>query len=82
MNFNFWFSFVIKRSHPSGATNQGAALQAEGVTVNRNAMGELTVDFGEFGWFPRQLPSEVAAGVVLGDDDDDDDDDDESGEEN
>ena len=40
-------------------------------------MGELTVDFGEFGWFPRQLPSEVAAGVVLGDDDDDEDESDE-----
>jgi len=26
-------------------------------------MGELMVDFGQYGWFPRQLPSDEAAGV-------------------
>lgn len=28
------------------------------MTVTRNAMGELMVDFREYGWFPRSLPSE------------------------
>lgn len=56
------------RAHPSGATNQAAVLQAEGVTVSTNAMGELTVDLAEFGWFPRQLPSEQAAGLAPHDD--------------
>jgi methylated-DNA-protein-cysteine methyltransferase-like protein len=27
-------------------------------------MGELMVDFAEYGWFPRQLPSEEAARLV------------------
>jgi methylated-DNA-protein-cysteine methyltransferase-like protein len=26
-------------------------------------MGELIVDFAEYGWFPRQLPSDEAAGL-------------------
>jgi methylated-DNA-protein-cysteine methyltransferase-like protein len=33
-------------------------------------MGELKVDFGEYGWFPRQLPSEAAAGLDPLDDSD------------
>jgi methylated-DNA-protein-cysteine methyltransferase-like protein len=32
-------------------------------------MGELTVDLSEFGWFPRQLPSDAAAGLAPFDDD-------------
>jgi hypothetical protein len=52
-----------RRSVPSGATSQATALQAEGVTVITNAMGELLVDFGEYGWFPRLLPSDAATGV-------------------
>jgi methylated-DNA-protein-cysteine methyltransferase related protein len=51
------------RSQPEGSRNQATALRAEGVTVTENAMGELLVDFGEFGWFPRVLPSEAAEGV-------------------
>lgn len=27
-------------------------------------LGELMVDFTEYGWFPRQLPSDAAAGLV------------------
>ncbi|KAI9167858.1 Alkyltransferase-like protein 1 [Paramyrothecium foliicola] len=46
------------RSQPSGSRNQAEALQAEGVEVSRNAMGEYTVDFAEYGWFPSALPSE------------------------
>ena len=47
------------RSQPSGAQNQAEALRAEGVRVTANAMGELLVDFDEFGWFPDTLPSEA-----------------------
>ncbi|KAI0385472.1 DNA binding methylated-DNA--cysteine S-methyltransferase [Hypomontagnella monticulosa] len=43
---------------PSGARNQAAALRAEGVTVTTDALGELMVDFSEYGWFPDELPSE------------------------
>jgi len=50
------------RSQPSGARNQAQALEAEGVTVGRSAMGELTVDFAEHGWFPRSLPSAGSEG--------------------
>lgn len=50
---------ISPRSHPAGTRNQAAALRAEGVTVTTGALGELMVDFGEFGWFPRELPSEA-----------------------
>ncbi|KAI0025206.1 DNA binding methylated-DNA--cysteine S-methyltransferase [Xylariomycetidae sp. FL0641] len=49
---------VSPRSQPSGARNQAAALRAEGVTVTRGALGELMVDFSQYGWFPEMLPSE------------------------
>lgn len=35
------------------------------MTVTTGALGELLVDFGEYGWFPRQLPSDVEAGVEI-----------------
>jgi methylated-DNA-protein-cysteine methyltransferase-like protein len=54
---------ISPRSQPSGSQNQAAALEAEGVTVTRSALGELTVDFVEYGWFPRILPSEEAQGL-------------------
>jgi methylated-DNA-protein-cysteine methyltransferase-like protein len=63
---------ISPRSQPSGARNQATALQAEGVTVTTGALGELMVDFGEFGWFPRVLPSEEAQGVLPSDDEDGD----------
>lgn len=47
------------RSQPAGTQNQAAALRAEGVTVTTGALGELIVDFGEYGWFPAILPSEA-----------------------
>lgn len=34
------------------------------MTVNTGSLGELSVDFSEYGWFPRQLPSEEAAGIA------------------
>ncbi|KAL3959479.1 hypothetical protein ACCO45_004596 [Purpureocillium lilacinum] len=58
---------ISPRSQPEGARNQAEALRAEGVAVTRGALGELMVDFDEYGWFPRALPS--------GDGDDGDDDD-------
>lgn len=55
---------ISPRSQPDGARNQAASLQAEGVVVATGALGELMVDFAEYGWFPRLLPSDEAAGVV------------------
>ncbi|RYP08503.1 hypothetical protein DL765_008762 [Monosporascus sp. GIB2] len=54
---------ISPRSQPSGARNQAAALQAEGVEVTTGALGELSVDFAEFGWFPETLPSEEGDGT-------------------
>lgn len=48
-------------------------LQQEGVEIETDSMGEMYVDFGRYGWFPRRLPSEE------GDDSHDDDDDDDGG---
>ncbi|RYP70337.1 hypothetical protein DL771_005544 [Monosporascus sp. 5C6A] len=55
---------ISPRSQPSGARNQAAALQAEGVEVTTGALGELSVDFAEFGWFPEILPSEEGEGTL------------------
>jgi hypothetical protein len=52
------------RGHPSGAANQAQVLRGEGVTVNTGSLGEFMVDLAEYGWFPRQLPSEEAAGMT------------------
>ncbi|KAK1499089.1 6-O-methylguanine DNA methyltransferase [Colletotrichum tamarilloi] len=49
---------ISPRSQPSGARNQAEALQAEDVGVSRTALGEFTVDFSSYGWFPDVLPSE------------------------
>lgn len=51
------------RGHPSGAANQARVLRAEGVTVTTGSLGELMIDLVEYGWFPRQLPSDAAAGL-------------------
>ena len=42
----------------NGAARQETALTAEGVEVNRGDLGERTVDFSQYGWFPDRLPSE------------------------
>jgi len=55
---------ISPRGHPSGAANQAQVLRSEGVTVTTGSMGDLMVDFAEYGWFPRQLPSEEAAGLA------------------
>ncbi|KAE8452873.1 hypothetical protein EG329_013145 [Mollisiaceae sp. DMI_Dod_QoI] len=53
----------ISPRHPSGAATQAQALRGEGVIVNTTSLGEYTVSLAEYGWFPRQLPSEEAAGI-------------------
>lgn len=50
---------ISLRSSPAGTQNQAAALRAEGVAVESGALGELIVDFAEYGWFPDVLPSEA-----------------------
>lgn len=50
---------ISPRSHPTGATSQATKLRQEGVTVTQEAMGQLLVSFGNFGWFPGVLPSEA-----------------------
>jgi methylated-DNA-protein-cysteine methyltransferase-like protein len=59
---------ISPRSQPEGSRSQAEALEAEGVQVSRGALGEFTVDFGEYGWFPSVLPSERDDG---GEDDED-----------
>ena len=46
--------------------------------VTQGALGEFTVDFGEYGWFPSELPSESRQG----EDEDENQDEDGSEEEN
>ncbi|QIW95278.1 hypothetical protein AMS68_000796 [Peltaster fructicola] len=43
----------------NGAARQEAALTQEGVEVGRGNLGERTVDFAVYGWFPDDLPSQV-----------------------
>ena len=50
----------VSRRGPGGATRQAAVLRREGVVVGSGHLGELTVDFGTYGWFPSLLPSEEA----------------------
>lgn len=64
---------TLYRGHPSGAANQALVLRGENVTVSRGSLGEYLVDFKEYGWFPRQLPSEEAAGLAPHIDSDSDD---------
>ncbi|PGH10728.1 hypothetical protein AJ79_05319 [Helicocarpus griseus UAMH5409] len=45
-------------SGPGSAARQAAALEAEGVEVHVDRMGEYSVELGRFGWFPDRLPGE------------------------
>lgn len=51
-------TIALYSSQPSGTQSQAAALRAEGVVVNRGALGELSVDLDVYGWFPERLPSQ------------------------
>ncbi|CAD0114284.1 unnamed protein product [Aureobasidium uvarum] len=44
----------------NGARQQATALEAEGVQVARGSLGEYTVDFATYGWFPDRLPSDLS----------------------
>ncbi|CAK4030553.1 MGMT family [Lecanosticta acicola] len=49
---------AISNRGVDGAARQETALIAEGVEVSRGDLGERTVDFSQYGWFPDRLPSE------------------------
>ena len=51
---------MISPRGPGSTERQAAALRSEGVVVDRSSLGELSVDFSRFGWFPDVLPSEEA----------------------
>ncbi|KAG6997563.1 hypothetical protein G7Y79_00040g077280 [Physcia stellaris] len=51
---------VISPRGPGGAARQATALRQEGVTVELGSLGELSISFGAYGWFPTRLPSEGA----------------------
>lgn len=40
---------------PGEASRQARVLGAEGVEVGRSSLGEYTVDFSVYGWFPGDL---------------------------
>jgi methylated-DNA-protein-cysteine methyltransferase-like protein len=44
----------------NGASQQATALEAEGVQVIRGSLGEYSVDFATYGWFPDILPSDLS----------------------
>jgi methylated-DNA-protein-cysteine methyltransferase-like protein len=44
----------------NGARQQAIALEAEGVQVTRGSLGEYTIDFTTYGWFPDRLPSDLS----------------------
>jgi methylated-DNA-protein-cysteine methyltransferase-like protein len=44
----------------NGAANHETALAQEGVQVDRGSLGERSVDFRVYGWFPDELPSREA----------------------
>jgi len=44
----------------NGARQQATALEAEGVQVIRGSLGEYTIDFTTYGWFPDRLPSDLS----------------------
>jgi methylated-DNA-protein-cysteine methyltransferase related protein len=49
---------LVRSRGVGGAARQETALIAEGVEVGRGSLGERTVDFSTYGWFPERLPSE------------------------
>lgn len=62
---------LTQRRGGSGATRQAAALRTEGVVVGRSALGEYTIDFDQFGWFPDILPSDLAEDETSSEDESD-----------
>lgn len=62
---------LTQRRGGSGAARQAAALRNEGVDVGRGSLGEYTIDFAVFGWFPDILPSDLAEDETSSEDDND-----------
>ncbi|KAL6238427.1 hypothetical protein BDW75DRAFT_19967 [Aspergillus navahoensis] len=60
---------LISHRGPGSAERQAEVLREEGVEVTSDSMGEFYIDFGRFGWFPAELPSEVSEGDGIGGDD-------------
>lgn len=56
----------------NGAAHHETALVQEGVQVERGNLGERTVDFKVYGWFPNELPSQEAEAEDGSDDGEDD----------
>jgi len=54
------FHWLSASRGANGASRQAEALRQEGVTVERSSMGEHSIDFALYGWFPIMLPSEEA----------------------
>jgi hypothetical protein len=56
----FWLKLMpdIHGSGPGSAQHQAEGLQAEGVVVITDSMGEMYVDFTRYGWFPSHLANE------------------------
>lgn len=50
-------TLLTRVSGADGAARQEAALTQEQVVVGRGNLGERTVDFETYGWFPEELPS-------------------------
>lgn len=50
---------LINCRGPGSAQRQAEALQAEGVNVTSDSMGEYYVSLAHYGWFPSELPSEA-----------------------
>ena len=50
----------------NGAANHETVLEQEGVQVDRGSLGERTVDFRVYGWFPDELPSREAEAEAEG----------------
>jgi len=66
---------VISPRGTNGAAHHETALVQEGVQVERGNLGERTVDFKVYGWFPNELPSREAEEAEAEDGSDDGEDD-------
>ena len=55
----------------NGAAHHETALVQEGVQVDRGNLGERTVDFKIYGWFPNELPSRETEDAEADDESDD-----------
>lgn len=46
---------LTQRRGNGAANRQATELEAEGVEVERGSLGEYSIDFSRFGWFPDSL---------------------------